>query len=637
MRRPILSFLAVCALARTMLAGPAPVPELPVETFFQAPQLSGLQFSPNGKRILCLVPFQGRQNLAVIDLERGTKNLITNFKDKEAIRPFWASDERILFFTDRGGDEQFELYAVNHDGSDPSVLTPERPPTFLRRIKGDRRSVLVQAGITHRDWPDVVRMDLKTGRLHNVPIAKAPGPVAYYVLDHEDVVRFAVLRDPLTRTNKVLYREANKADWQELASFGFDQPGWRPLGFDADNRTVYVASDVGRKTIAVLRYDTSDPAQNQELVFGDDTYDASGLVVDEHTNKVVGISYSADRRRYHWLDDEIRAIHARISQTLPDTVHAPIQFSEDGGRIVFQSYSDRDRGVYYLYDRARQKLDELAVIAPAINPGQMAAMQPVTYRARDGLLLHGYLTLPAGREPKALPLIVHPHGGPYGIRDDWVYNPEVQFYANRGFAVLQVNFRGSGGYGQWFEAAGWKKWGLEMQDDLTDGLRWAVAEGIADPARVVISGASYGGYAAMAGLVYTPDLYCAGINYVGVVDIASLVPKAVPAARLYWYSTRIGDLSDAADRKRLYDTSPVNFADRIRVPVLMAYGRNDPRVTIDQGYAIERALKKNNRAYQFLVEKEEGHGFRDEAKRIAFYREVDEFLKRHVPGIAPAN
>lgn len=613
-----------------------PVPELPVKTFFQTAAMTGLEFSPNGKRILCLVPHAGRQNLAVIDLEKGTKNLLTNFTDKEALSPFWANDDRILFVVDRGGDERFELYAVNHDGSDASILESQRGiSSFVRRLKGDKKSVLVQAGMTHRDWPDVTRLDVKSGRLNNVPLAKAPGPVSYYVLDHDNVVRFAYLRDSDTRTNKVLYRSANKEAWTEVAVFGFDQPGWRPLAFDADNATIYIASDIGRKTFAVFRYNTlaGSPLQ-QEYVFGDDTYDVASVITDSSRNKIVGVSYEGDRRRFHWLDDEMRAIHERLEKSLPDTVHAPVQFSEDGSKIIFYSYSDRDPGVYYLFDRQRQKLDEIVVVKPDIDPAQMAPMKPVTYTARDGLVLHGYLTLPVGREPKNLPLIIHPHGGPYGPRDEWEYNPEVQFYANRGFAVLQVNFRGSGGYGQWFEAAGWKKWGLEMQDDLTDGVKWAIAQGIADPARVVISGASYGGYAAMAGLVYTPDLYCAGINYVGVVNIENLIPKAIASARMYWMHTRLGDLSNLADRKRIHETSPVHFADRIRVPVLMAYGRNDPRVPIEQGYDIERALKKNNRPYQFIVEKEEGHGFRDETKRIAFYTEIDTFLKRHVPAAA---
>lgn len=621
-----LAFVAVLASAARAATPP---PEIPVETLFQTSTLSQLQFSPDGKRILCLVPYQHRQNLVVIDLEKKSRNLLSSFNDRDASAPFWASNDRILFLVDDEGKEQFKLYAVNPDGSDPSILVPERSISSPRRIKNDPRSILVQAAITHSDWWDVAKMNLKSGKL-STPIARAPGEVSDYVYDHDNVVRFAHISDSATRMNRVLYRDANNQEWKEVGSSGFDQPGWTVIGFDGDNRTAFVASDIGRSTSAVYRYDTATGRMESTPVFADPTYDVTNVIYDQFKRKVVGIVYEADRRRFHWLDDEMKTIHARMEQSLPDTVHSPVQFSEDGSRIIFYSYSDRDPGVYYVYDRKRQRVEELAVVASKIDPAQMSPTKAISYRARDGLEIHGFLTLPAGREAKNLPLVIHPHGGPYGIRDAWGYNPEVQFYANRGFAVLQINYRGSGGYGHAFEAAGFKKWGLEMQDDLTDGVKWAVESGVADPRRVVISGASYGGYATMAGLTFTPELYCAGINYVGVVNINNLIPKAISARRMYWMHTRLGNLLEAEDRKRIYDTSPVHFADQIRVPVLMAYGRNDPRVPVEQAYDIERALKKNNRPYELIIEDKEGHGFRQEEKRIAFYKRVDNFLKTHV-------
>ncbi|MDP2136749.1 MAG: S9 family peptidase [Candidatus Didemnitutus sp.] len=636
--------LALCLNGIRLIGGvPAPVPELPVAAFFQSPAISSLVFSPNGKYVLCVVPHERRQNLAVIDLEKGTKNLLTNFKNRQVVSPQWASDDRILYRVDDDGQESFALYAVNRDGSDPSILasgyskygtTEELNVRFsglLRRPRQDPQNYLVTARINNNDWNDVARLNLKTSRLSVV--VPAPGNVVSYVLDHADEVRFAVVLDS-TQTYRVLYRDRIGQEWTELTSYHRDEQGWMPLAFDGDNRTVFIASDVGRPTSALHRFDTTTRLIDPEPVWADETFDvgtAVSIYFDRSRMKTVGFSYPGERPVFHWIDPEFAAIDARLNASLPDTAHVPLQISEDGSRVIYYSYSDRDPGVYYLYDRKRQKLTELAVVQPSIDPAEMAPMRPVSYVARDGLKLHGYLTLPVGRPAKNLPLIVHPHGGPYGPRDSWSFVSEVQFYANRGFAVLQVNFRGSGGYGRSFEAAGYKRWGLEMQDDLTDGVKWAIGEGIADPARVVISGASYGGYAAMAGLVYTPDLYRAGINYVGVVNIANLIPKAVAAHRTYWHRTRLGDLSDSEDRKRLRDTSPVNFADRIRVPVLMAYGKNDPRVTIDQGYDIERALKKSGVPYEFFIEEDEGHGFRREEKRIAFYERIDAFLKQHVP------
>ncbi|MDI1251495.1 MAG: S9 family peptidase [Lacunisphaera sp.] len=638
MKITLATIVAAGALALTVSAAPAVPPEIPVETLFQNPTISNLEFSPDGKKVLCLVPYERRQNLAVIDLEKGAKNLLSSFKDQQATSPFWASDNRILFGVDDKGKEQFQIYAVNPDGSEAVTLPFDRSVRLKKRLPDDPKNFLVLAGITYRTWWDVALMNLKTGKL-SPPIARAPGNVEDYVIDHKNVVRVAMVSDNVTKINKVLYRDANLEEWQELTSYPFDHEGWTPIAFDGDNRTLFVSSDIGRKTRAIYRYDTATKTMG-ELVFADDTYDihtddVNAIIYDESKDKVVGIQYEADRRRFHWLDEEMKAIHGRMEKALPDTVHQPVQFAEDGSKIIFYSYSDRDPGVFYIYDRKRQQVSELAVIKPAIDPAQMAPKKPVVFKARDGLTLHGYLTLPVGRDAKNLPLIIHPHGGPYGPRDMWGYDPEVQFYANRGYAVLQINFRGSGGYGAWFEAAGFKKWGLEMQDDLSDGVKWAVDQGLADPKRVLIAGASYGGYATMAGLVYTPELYCAGINYVGVVDINNLIPKAMPADLMHWRHTRLGNPGDSADRKRVHDTSPVHFAERVRVPLLMAYGKNDPRVTIDQAYDIERALKRSNVPYELIIEKDEGHGFRMEEKRIAFYKRIDAFLKQHVPTAAP--
>jgi dipeptidyl aminopeptidase/acylaminoacyl peptidase len=653
-RLAALLFAAALPLAAAPASGGATAAgaagsELPVKTFFQAPVIASLTFSPNGKYIACLVPFEHRMNLAVIDLEKGTKNLLTNFKDRQATQPSWASDDRILFRVDDDGKESFALYAVNRDGKDPVVLASGyskadsneevnvRFRSVLGRIEGDPKNILVLANITYRDWSDVATMNLKTGTM--TKLIEAPGNVDYYLRDHAGQVRIAVIQKEQTR--RVLYRETKTQRWVTLGEHHMDAPGWEPLAFDGDNQTLFIWSDVGRKTKAIYRYDTAERKQ-LGLVFADDTYDAleangaaatsfsSNLIVDPVKKKIVGLSYSADRTRFHWIDDEMRKIQEKLEASLPDTVHRPRQFAADGSKIIYLSTSDRDSGVYYLFDRQTQKVNELAVIKPGIDPDRMAAMKAVTFPARDGLTLHGYLTLPRGRPAKNLPLILHPHGGPFGIRDEWNYNDEVQFYANRGFAVLQVNYRGSGGYGRAYEAAGFKKWGLEMQDDLSDGVKWCIAQGIADPARVVISGASYGGYATMAGLTLTPELYCAGINYVGVTDIELLIPREAPPDRMYWRNTRLGKLSDPADKKRLYDTSPVHFADRINVPLLMAYGKNDPRVHIDHGFDMERALKKAGKSYEMIIEADEGHGFRKEESRIAFFEKVDVFLKKNV-------
>ena len=638
----------------------APPPELPVSTFFKKPSMTSLRFSPDGKRIACLIPYERRMNLAVIDLEKKTKVLLTNFKDNDVGSLRWVGNDRIVFTQDVDGKEVPSVMAVNRDGTDPAKLfgydntantgaINARFSGLLMPVKDDAKNILVLAYLTGTQGPDVAKMNLSTGRMAvHVP---NPGFVSRWVLDRNGEVRIGISRK--AGKTEILYRPAGGSGWATLDSGMSGEPDaesdatavgtWSPLAFDGDNRTLFVSSRVGRDRTAVYRYDT-ETRQLGAVVVEDDVYDVTdansdynpfplrGSIYDDAKGKIVGFAYRRDKPAVVWFDEDFARMQKQFDASLPDTANFILAASDDASKQLVLAQSDRDPGVYYLFDRVKKKLEELAVVKPGVDPDQMAAMQPVSFTARDGLLVRGYLTLPKGREAKNLPLIIHPHGGPYGIRDDWVFNSEVQFYANRGFAVLQIDYRGSGGYGAKFERAGYHKFGLEMQDDLSDGVKWAVASGLADPQRVVISGASYGGYATMAGLAFTPELYVAGINYVGVTNLTSQWGKYKGTdSQLGVIHRLFGDMDKAADRKRAYDTSPVNSADRIRAPVLMAYGKNDPRVLIDQGYDMESALKKAGKPYEMLIERDEGHGFRKEELSISFYTKVDEFLKKHVP------
>ncbi|MGH8496367.1 MAG: alpha/beta hydrolase family protein, partial [Gammaproteobacteria bacterium] len=300
------------------------------------------------------------------------------------------------------------------------------------------------------------------------------------------------------------------------------------------------------------------------------------------------------------------------------------------------SASDRVPGIYYLYDEDEAKVRYLLSGASWLDPEQMADMRPISFETRDGLTVHGYLTLPrdAGDEP--VPLIVHPHGGPYGIRDEWGFEREVQFLASRGYGVLQINYRGSGGYGMEFERTGYRRWGLEMQDDITDGARWAVEEGFADPERICIYGASYGGYAAMAGLTMTPELYACGINYVGVVDLPMLYRQdmdtykiaGLRAGRRSWLEMVLGNPRD--DRQRFHDTSPINFIEAIEAPLFVIHGRLDANVDIEQYRALVRQLAKHDKDFETMTERYQGHGFRAESAAIELHERIGEFLAENL-------
>jgi dipeptidyl aminopeptidase/acylaminoacyl peptidase len=418
------------------------------------------------------------------------------------------------------------------------------------------------------------------------------------------------------------------------ADIAIEEPSWQPVAFAANDEILYVLTRDGSQPQHLRAYDVSHRAFQPDLDYVvEGTFES--IVQSPDRTKLLGVYYSTDRLRVHWFDAERAALQAAIDGALPDTINRSSSVSDDGRIRVITATSDRVPANYYVLNLDNPKRGQPAIMMlgqynPSLTAAQLQPMQPISYQSRDGLTIHGYLTLPAGAAGHRVPLIVHPHGGPYGIRDEWGYDPEVQFLASRGYAVLQPNYRGSGGYGLDFLTAGRHEWGGKMQNDLTDGVKWAIAQGFADPDRVAIVGASYGGYAALAGVTFTPELYRCAVNYVGVSDLSIIAGYGEGNGRMggidrTFQSKWIGD-----DAQYLHDHSPVNFVQNIRVPTLHAYGENDPRVDIDHWKRLKAELDRYNKPYEFVREGEEGHGFNHENARIAFYRKVEDFLARYL-------
>lgn len=402
--------------------------------------------------------------------------------------------------------------------------------------------------------------------------------------------------------------------WKVLEEWKDGQPHWTPVYGSAPGSEMYVISDLAGGPRGVWRYDLNQEKLT-ECLFHDDVYDVGALIFDRSKDKLVGIAYYAERERFRWFDAEMAALIDKLEKTIPNTVHYPVQFSDDGNFIIFYSYSDRDPGCYYIYDRRRQRFDEIGVVNRAIDPDKMASSQPVEFAARDGRTLHGYLTLPNGRKPIGLPAVVWVHSD--SRRDDWEFDADVQYLANRGFAVLQVNYRGSAGYGREFAMAGDRQWGRLIQDDVTDGVRWLVNSGKVDPKRIAIGGSDMGAFVALAGLAATPDLYCAGIGIAGVYDLQDLYSFRDSVERRLWLKTHIGDRDNPEEWQRLADVSPVHHAEQVRVPVFLAY-HDDGRSS--QGPSMYRALKNANKDVQRF-------GPVEAVKRSKIYSELDKFLE----------
>jgi len=624
-------FLAAGIGLALILAACAPKEKMPriipMKDFFRNPEIAAFQLSPDGQYLAFLKPWQTRLNVHIQKIGEEEERRITNATERDIPGYFWASNSRIAYVQDKGGDENFRLYAVNIDGSEDKDLTPFEKVRvqLIDDLKDDDEHIL--AGMNQRDprFFDAYRINVLTGEMEM--IAQNPGNIVGWQTDHDGQLRVAMTSDGVNTS--LLYRDTEKDDFQTLLTTSFKET-LAPLFFTYDNRNLYVASNIGRDKTAIYVYDIKEKKQTT-LLYENPDVDVENLLRSDKRKVVTGVAFYIDKRQYHFFDDERAKLQQDIESRLPGYEVALTNISRDETKALVYAGSDRTRGSYYFYDRATSDFRKLADVGPWLVEAELAEMKPITYASRDGLTIHGYLTLPLGRQPKRLPVVVNPHGGPWA-RDVWGYNPEVQFLANRGYAVFQVNFRTSTGYGRQFWEAGFKQWGLKIQDDITDGVKWLIDQGIADPKRVGIYGGSFGGYATLAGLAFTPDLYACGVDYVGVSNLFTLI-KTIPP---YWEPMRqmfYEMMGDPEKDKELYEkVSPIFHADNIKVPVLVAQGANDPRVNKAESDQIVEALKKRGIEVVYMVKDNEGHGFQNEENRFDFYRAMEEFLGKHLGG-----
>ncbi len=633
-----LVFLAALVIACTANASTGPVP---LGHFFAEPDIRAPQLSPGGRHLAFLTTLgTGKVGVALMDLASGKVEPLVAAKDENIDFFFWKGDNHIVYSGDIGGNESPAYRSISIDKRRVVALAEsyrERVAdlanwaNIVDRLPYDPHQMLVLGPKKVGSFTvDLWYLDVRSGTRRPVPISTDESDVSGYVVDNAGAVR---VRSRLLGDRSIVEVRADaKAPWAKAAEFPANDPRWAPQFFGSDNETLYLLSSADTDTATLHSLNVRTLTLSAPL-YRPPSGEIQAVLTTYDRSKVVGVLYADDKPRYAWFDQERARLQAQIDATLPETFNSVVSRSADEQMLVVLARSDRDPGTYYLLDRRGPRLSALGKVNRHIVPAQMRPMEPIQFTARDGLVIPGYLTRPAQAGAGPVPLIVNPHGGPFGVRDEWGFNSEVQFLASRGFAVLQVNYRGSGGYGEKFLRAGQREWGGKMQDDLTDGVKWAIAQGIADPNRIAIYGASYGGYAALVGATFTPDLYRAAVNYVGVSDL-NLITS--------WARGRGGRGSDmfarewiGDDRQYKFERSPVNFVDRIRIPTLHAYGFNDPRVEIEHWERLEPRLKQHGKTYEIMIERDEGHGFDNEKARLKFYARLEEFLVRHVLGPVP--
>lgn len=628
-----------CLVAATAQA------QVELEPFLKKDALETLKISPTGEYYAMTVPLEDQTVLAVMRRsDRQVTAKVTAGSDSVISGVWWVSDERVVVSVAKkygSRDQPYatgELYATNADGSarrqifaryglQGAALQP-RAAYLIDTVPEDPRKVLV--GVYALDTPSpstrVERLDVFTGDLDTV--ATAPVRNASFVVDAARNVRFAIGSGD-DNVSKLYHRADNKASWTLVNDEGRSGRVEWPLGLSADGRTAYLQVQQAEGPDAIVAMDAATGERTQ--VLRDAVVDPYRIVYAEDGRTPVGSFFMHDGLRTAFFDEQsaIARLYRKLERSFPGASIAITSGTRDGRLKVVQAWSDTSPGDFFLFDMTDNTADLIFSRRSWLDPAALAPSERVTLRARDGLALHGYLTRPRDGRDAPLPLVVMPHGGPFGVFDGWEVDDDAQMLVRAGYAVLRLNFRGSGNYGRAFQQAGARQWGRAMQDDLTDATRWAVEQKIADPQRICLYGASYGGYAALMGVAREPDLYRCAAGYVGVYDLGLMHRQTSRSAR--WMGTYMDEwVGD--DRAGLGEVSPVSLASRIRVPVFLAAGGKDEIAPQAHSERMEKALKAAGAPVETLYVRTEGHGFYAEANRRAYYTRLLDFLSRHLGG-----
>ena len=606
--------------------------KIPLEDFFRNSERTAYQLSPDGQYISYMAPYEDRLNVFVRKVadDDSAAVRLTSETERSVAGYMWADNERLLFMKDTAGDENYQLYGVRRDGSDLRAYTafPGVRTSLIDDLEEQPSYVMIGMNKRNAEVFDPYRLNIETGEL--TLLAENPGNIQGWMTDHDGRLRVATAIVDGVNT-QILYRDTEEEPFRPVLTTNFKETvGF--MEFSPDNKEVYAATNLGRDKTVLVRMNPAT-CEELELLYENDRYDISSISYSRKRKRLLSVYCTGHKEpiRYYF-DREEEALRSRIKAHFPDERYGIADSDKAERFYLVYVGGDRTRGSYYLYDAETDKAEKIADLAPWIKKEEMNEMLPVTYTTSDGLLIEAYLTLPNGlklEEAHRLPVVVNPHGGPWA-RDCWGYSSEVQFLSNRGYAVFQMNFRGSTGYGRRFLEASYKQWGLKMQDDISEGVQWLIDEGIADPKRVAIYGGSYGGYAVLAGLTLTPDLYACGIDYVGVSNLFTFMKTIPPYWRpmLEMMYEQVGNPETDADQ--LAATSPALHADKIRVPLFIAQGANDPRVNKAESDQMVEALRQRGINVEYMVKDNEGHGFHNQENRFDFYRAMERFLEKYL-------
>ena len=625
----------------TVSAGTLP-PLIDRELFFGNPEIAGAQISPDGQFISFIKPYKDTRNVWVKKAGEpfSAGKLLTADTKRPIASYFWSHDSKyVLFVQDQAGDENFNVYAVNPNDS-PAAGQDAPPARNLSEAKGVRAIIydvpvkqpdVILIGLNDRDaaWHDLYRVKISTAE--RTLLRKNDAKISGWIFDNAGELRLATRTDDATGDTEVL--RVDRDGFKKIYSCTvFESCG--PVRFHKDGKRVYLNTNKGTPDlIGLVLLDVQTGAEQFVESDPEKRVDFGDVRFSDRTDDILYTSYTEDRTRRYFKDKALEADYELLTKKLPGKEINFASTTTDEQRWIVSATADIEPGETYLFDRRTKELTLQYRIREKVPREHLASMKAIRYKSSDGLEIPAYLTLPKGVPPRNLPVVVVPHGGPWA-RDNWGYNSMSQFLANRGYAVLQPNFRASTGYGKRFRNAGNNQWGDKMQDDLTWGVKQLIADGTADPKRIGIMGGSYGGYATLAGLAFTPDVYAAGVSIVGPSNLLTLLETIPP----YWASARaffshsMGDSATPEGKKQLERQSPLNSAAKIKTPLLVVQGANDPRVKQAESDQIVIALRDRGFPIEYIVAPDEGHGFARPVNNMAMFAAAEKFLSKHLEG-----
>ncbi len=600
-----------------------------VEDFFRNPQKVNFQVSPDGKHLSFLAPHKRRMNIRIQAIGSGESKRITSLLDRDIAGYVWVSNTDIIYVRDNGGDENYALHSVDIHSGESTDLTPYEGVKIqiIDDLVDNPDEIIIAMNKENPQLFDPYRINIHSGDIVRLAQNSIETPISDWMTDHDGKLRLAIaVEDGVNST--ILYRDTEEEEFRKVISTSF-RTSIIPLFFDFhEDHILYVASNLDRDKSVICRFDCHKGEEVGKIIYEHDAVDVYTLTYSHKRKKLTSVSYYTDKLHRVLLDDEIRETFKDLSEYFKGWETQIVSQNKAEDIFIIRTFSDVSMGAFYLYDKQKHAIEELGRVGYWLDDDRLNPMQAIQYSSRDGKDIHGYITMPAETE-ESIPLIVLPHGGPW-VRDYWGFNPEVQLLSHHGWAVLQINYRGSTGYGKAFWEASFKEWGQAMQDDITDGVQWAIEHYAIDRNRIAIYGGSYGGYAALAGACYTPDLYKCCVDYVGVSNLLTFLNTIPPYWKPYLQMMyeMVGD--PVEDRAMMEKYSPALNAEKIRIPVFVAQGANDPRVNIEESNQIVAALKQRNIPATYLVKEDEGHGFMKEENRIEFYKLMLGFLHKYL-------